>query len=1007
MRILNKSLPVLLILTCILFCLSARPCPVFAQGIIRPAEAPEGEGWTTQTWENGGFEINYKFTRITTDPDGRNNFCQWIKVRGGWDNRSFADPEAIRAELSRSGAEIESLSISGFSGYMRLDPPKTSSGGHSDEGYYSSEYSRECVGLVMKDGHVALVYFGAGASGDFFQSNLDEVASGGREMIERARAIFDAITITLDRPATTSVYTPLPPPRNEEHTPIWLYVLGAGVLGLTLVAAAAAAIAIALKGKKVPPGKAAGYVLQLSRDRIDLADDRPGSFEITVWEVDAQAGHHPAAGASITVTQPPESRSFLQVTPSQGQTKMTCTISLKGGAIGQEIILTVVAQAGGTSHSAQVRVTGTLRLEAWVLRKKQADVAYRREGKEWTLPEIVGYFHGGDEVPVLPPFKWYFPEPRIKASPDIIEIRELYLHDEKTQAWTIKTALRRDADLLNDKTLMEWLHSNGKITVTILVEAYEPIKHLFTAKVTYRLVPYFELLAWSYDASWRSPSGHRYKELSLDREEFAVDGYDELKVASCFCRTDDHRNPPLPFHVADITGAEADGIEKENFKVEELAVNDRIEEEPYFLYTVRALRPLLNTQSMAAGTLRLKCTSKARKGAENCVIPADSFHKLKPLFLYLKLWIYPGRRPGTSEASAFVALPPSAVRALSGVSVRLRVESQGSGTLQREEAEELMTDGRGLTPAWTLRYSGINWQNCSNARFRVLCGISCPPSENQAGSAAPVREALALTIDVGANARALVADIYNRRDQLNLRNPVFDGMGALLPPMLRGPFVNFVNVCNNSLFNDYICAHYATRLRNYMLDMRFGPDIGDADPQRQLDADVCFPMNGIEPQEYSVMMLFTLTHHFAGFYLSGTASEGDPRFIDPWWSQHWSSPAYRSLGGLDTLRSEVTYIAAAYVSLAVLTNALYAVALARGWITVMDMARWLTIIGADASAAGHTSAAMQSVGVFKDARVLNHSGEYDRHHRNWNEESVRYLAANIPVIPPVDDPIAW
>ncbi|MDQ7825167.1 MAG: hypothetical protein RDV48_20360 [Candidatus Eremiobacteraeota bacterium] len=426
--------------------------------------------------------------------------------------------------------------------------------------------------------------------------------------------------------------------------------------------------------------------------------------------------------------------------------------------------------------------------------------------------------------------------------------------------------------------------------------------------------------------------------------------------------------------------------------------------------SIRAREPMLYTEVNAGHILNIHALARVRpaegEGGQGRLVVCNNI-EVHPLFHYLKLWIYPGRRPGTSEASAFVALSSSMRQALRGVHVRLRVESQGSGQLAREGPEEYLTDERGLTQVWTLRYSGMNWQNVNDARFRVICGISRPLSADRYNSEASVSEALDLTIDVGANARALVADIYDRRAQINLDNPAFEGMVPLLPPMLRGPFVNIVHSFNNSLFNDYICSDYATRLRNFMATRRFGPDTAGGAGWRQLDVDACFSMNGIEFQEYSVIFLIIMTHHFTGLYLSGTSATGEPRFIDPWWSQHWSSPAYRNIDGLDTMASEVAYVSVVHVSLALLTNAVYAVALAKGWMTAMDCLRWITLLGANANAIGETTAASLLIGVYREARVLNDAGDYDRHHIHWSGEGVRYLVENNTAVPTVGNPVAW
>lgn len=946
--------------------------PAAAQGVLQPTTVPAG--WNLETWEGGGFQVRFEERR-----DGEPALGSWCTVFARWwHQRSFASPEEIEPWLVENlpGAVVEPWTLDGHRGFLAVTPLVDHGGGQDDAGFYHSECSQSATGLIRVGNAVVELHFTAGAKGDFSNRNLAETQATGRERIAQARALLQGITLALDAPAAS--------PSPVDHVPPWAWIVGAGAVGLALLVAAATALALAAtKGKKV-----AGYVLQLSRDTLDLGAGTPESVEISVWEVDPAGAFRPAPGAAITVTPPPESRAFLQVSPRSGRARMTCTVS---GTPPTVTVLQVLARAGGTSHRAELRVQGGPGLEAWVLRGKEARVTWHADSREWVFPEIVGYFHGGDQVPVAPPFRWYFPEPRVSGSPDLLEVREVYLHDERTQAWTVRVGLRPGVDLLEDRALVEWLHRDGRLAVTVHVEAHDGRR--FQAEVAYRLVPGFELRAWSFEDSWQRPSGHVYRNLSLAPDEVAADGCDELRLAVGLCRTDDLRKPPLAFPVADLSGLRLEGSEKEGFL---LQAQPRSPEEPH-LATLRSREPLLLTPARRAGTLHLALACGARRpGAENCALPTGAVHPLRPLFLFLKLWIYPGRLPGTSEACAFVALPPRPDRALLGVPLRLRVEALGSGSLQREGPEEAATDGRGLTPTWTLRYAGLDWENVREARFRVLCGVS--------GG----REARALTVDVGANAEALVADLHGARDALALRNrDLLEGRASLVPPLLRGPLVNLVHAANPARFQGYICADYASRLRNWFLGRRFGPDVAGADPHRQLDVDACFAMNGLEAQEYSIRMLLHFTHHFAGVYLAGTGAADDPRFVDPWWSQNWDSPTYRSVAGLDTARSEIACVTAAHVSAALLVSLLYTVALSAAWLTVMDLGSCTILTGFHASGIAHAASAHLSIGVYGDARVLDEAGGYDRHHRHWPDEAVRFLASRPGALPPEPDPVPW
>ena len=80
----------------------------------------------------------------------------------------------------------------------------------------------------------------------------------------------------------------------------------------------------------------------------------------------------------------------------------------------------------------------------------------------------------------------------------------------------------------------------------------------------------------------------------------------------------------------------------------------------------------------------------------------------------------------------------------------------------------------------------------------------------------------------------------------------------------------------------YVCQQMRGRIFNWLSNRRNGAT-GESTKEQQLDPDLMSRMNGIEIGQYKMWPI----HVFAGFHLSGTKPDADPKFIDPWWRQEW------------------------------------------------------------------------------------------------------------------------
>lgn len=369
-------------------------------------------------------------------------------------------------------------------------------------------------------------------------------------------------------------------------------------------------------------------------------------------------------------------------------------------------------------------------------------------------------------------------------------------------------------------------------------------------------------------------AGRTHKGIAFDRpNQLAADGEDVLK-AVIYVRVKG-KSPEEVTRSKIRPSLDPDG---EDF---DLRVDPTCDEPDKVPVLIRSRRLLLHTADPPpAVTLRIAATAVTR-GGYDVELPAVTV-PLEPRRIYLKLWVIPGRRPGTSEAGAFACLAPSAASVYPGLRLRLKVEGGAGASLRPRGGGDAPTDSRGLA-SWDLEYHGLTWANMDAAGFKVKVA---------AVTSTGTTEATSVAFNVGQNIRRMVEAIHAARASLQVDNPFFQSPDWAYIPMtatidrvtrgrLRGPYWNarlsLLELAGgaDSTTNPFVCQRLRDRIYEWMQARRHG--VAHADPETVAS------MNGIEVSQYAINPV----HVFAGFHLSGSQPCDDPRAIDPWWLQEW------------------------------------------------------------------------------------------------------------------------
>jgi hypothetical protein len=156
-------------------------------------------------------------------------------------------------------------------------------------------------------------------------------------------------------------------------------------------------------------------------------------------------------------------------------------------------------------------------------------------------------------------------------------------------------------------------------------------------------------------------------------------------------------------------------------------------------------------------------------------------------------------------------------------------------------------------------------------------------------------EAVAFTINVGENLKAMVADLDASAQALDLTNPEWqtsfkmgmvaaftrrECLGAIynIRAILVSAYCLTRNLPVDPSYERYTCGAYSLRLRRHLIGRRNGTR----------DPDTALKMNGFEGCQYVMGSSSGAgVHDWFGFHLSGTSTTEEPIFIDPWWIQRW------------------------------------------------------------------------------------------------------------------------
>jgi hypothetical protein len=175
--------------------------------------------------------------------------------------------------------------------------------------------------------------------------------------------------------ASGSTTQPVPTgPGDSEEVP-WGLVVGVGGAAAVVAAAAAAAIKAAAnknkpkgktaatpnkaqtKEKKSEPKQPVVYVLQLSSDHLTVTENAPAPLTVQVWKVDPKTKTCQTASEAVIDASPPSGLPMLQLSGRPSPGRLDCQLQLGGPVQISQAVLQVRAQAGGSSHGADVRLT--------------------------------------------------------------------------------------------------------------------------------------------------------------------------------------------------------------------------------------------------------------------------------------------------------------------------------------------------------------------------------------------------------------------------------------------------------------------------------------------------------------------------------------------------------------------------------------------------------------------------------------------------------------------------
>jgi hypothetical protein len=175
----------------------------------------------------------------------------------------------------------------------------------------------------------------------------------------------------------------------------WKTVAGIGAAAAIALAAAAKAIAAKAAAAKAAaaasarktadkkaeknedPGRAVGYVLQLSNDRLTLNSDESVTLTATVWAVDSRGTTALASAAAISLSAP----AGIIASPAAGSGRVVTHLRATPELAQGTHMLAVTAQAGGSTYSASVSIVASVTY-VYALELTPSTINLQRDGRE-------------------------------------------------------------------------------------------------------------------------------------------------------------------------------------------------------------------------------------------------------------------------------------------------------------------------------------------------------------------------------------------------------------------------------------------------------------------------------------------------------------------------------------------------------------------------------------------------------------------------------------------------
>ncbi|MBK1720280.1 hypothetical protein [Thiocystis violacea] len=555
------------------------------------------------------------------------------------------------------------------------------------------------------------------------------------------------------------------------------------------------------------------------------------------------------------------------------------------------VTVTVTAGQGQFAIPVTLQVELGLSLSAEMIHATQAPGARRdypvfearpnAAGDSWTFHELVVFFHAPESSePIRPGFTPQWETPAFV--PDFIELSPL-VTDADQLTWRCNARMKPGARVPED-----WLASDGIITLTF--KCREPpaagasAAKEYSAKLGLRLAPLLEL-AHLFDVV--ADEVREYRGIELHEGEFAADGEDTIGILF-FVRSRLCEDPDRVADGYDLKSVKID-LAADARHLYELKPDPDFREPGKLRYRIRSRRPILHTREVKLPLMLQAQGEYAKTGSQHKSSLGDPIAiRVRPCPLYLRLWVVPGRKRGTSEAGAITGVRLARapwLAALEGLDLELAVSSAGGTPALSIQAAPTQTVNADGESAWVLEYSGLTFANIGSAEFRVKCRI------------ASCAEATVFTVSVGSNVLSFLRDLEDKAPSLRLTNPEFQHRSALgraadylWPDSTLGLLYNFRSMLAEKLgypappeWNAYVCGELARRLLHWAMERRYG--------YGGYGIETSLKMNGIELGEYT----FNHLHDFFGFNLSGNDPWAEAKFIDPWWNQAFDDQVVLSL----------------------------------------------------------------------------------------------------------------